>query len=510
MNARIVATGLLALLVACHTTAYQAKFTQPSEAFAQLDETAPFLKCHLKDGRVFVFGKGWRVDSGAGEVRGEGIAYDLQRNAGTRTSLHVALPDVVLFETNRPEAIPRDAFTVLAVVTGVSLVVTAVCLSNPKACFGSCPTFYATDGTREVLQAEGFSASVAKIFEATDVDSMWTVKPDGRALDVLMTNDALETHAVDSVRVLAAPRPQGSRVLRAGDLYFPALAAHEPTRCASPLGSCLEDVRAVDEREYLSPASDVDLAEKEAIELTFPRGKGKVGLMVAGRNSLLNTFVFYQALAYMGRRAGDWFARLEQADLGASGFSAFGGLLGDVDVSVETPRGWEKAGAFAEVGPIAHEVQLVPLPDGLTGDEVHVRLSLARGNWKLDRLALVELGAPVVPVPLQPLKVTKDGQPAPDALARLVDPKRHLVTFPGDKYRMSFELPAGDHELFLESRGYYYEWIREEWLKEESAAEVARILLDPAGAMKRLAPKYKSIEGDMERIFWQSRFGSRP
>ena len=59
----------------------------------------------------------------------------------------------MLFETNKPESIPRNSLTVLAVVTGVSLAVTAMCLANPKACFGSCPTFYATDGTSEVLQA---------------------------------------------------------------------------------------------------------------------------------------------------------------------------------------------------------------------------------------------------------------------------------------------------------------------------------------------------------------------
>ena len=343
--------------------------------------------------------------------------------------------------------------------------------------------------------------------------AMWTVRPSGRELDVLMTNDALETHAVDSVRLLAAPRPPGGRVLRAGNAYFPASGAIAPTICTSPLGDCAADVAAVDEREYLSPASATDLAEKETIELAFPRpaqtGRD-LGLLIAARNSLLNTFVFYQGLAYMGRKAGDWFARLEQADLGAQGFKAFGGLLGDVDVEVETARGWEKAGAFSEVGPIAKEVQLVPLPRGLDGAEVRVRLTLARGNWKIDRLALVELGAPVVPVPIEPSRVTKDGHPAPDARARLVDPRAHLVTFPGDAYRLTFPLPEGDSELFLESRGYYYEWIREEWLKEESAPEVGRILLDPEGAMRRLAPKYKAIEGDMERIFWQSRFGRRP
>src|SRR5262249_17861237 len=152
---------------------------------------------------------------------------------------------------------------VLGVVTAASLALTVACLSNPKACFGSCPTFYVSDGTAETLQAEGFSSSIARVFEATDVDHLWSARASARAFDVVMTNEALETHAVDSVRLLAVPRPRGARVFRAGDVYFPATALHAPRACASDRGSCLADVEKDDDREYLAAASERDLAEKE-------------------------------------------------------------------------------------------------------------------------------------------------------------------------------------------------------------------------------------------------------
>ena len=97
-----------------------------------------------------------------------------------------------------------------------------------------------------------------------------------------------------------------------------------------------------------------------------------------------------------------------------------------------------------------------------------------------------------------------------EALARLRDPNAYLVTYPRDAYRLRFELPpspTGEHELFLESRGFYTEWIRESWLAEENPARVVELLLDPAAALRRLAPDYKRIEKEMERIFWQSRVG---
>ena len=509
----VVAVALEVTVSGCQSTVYQAKFARPTEPHA-IDAGAPFLKCHMGDGRLYVL-QSWHIDVPAGEVTGDGILYDAARVAPPGVHAHhVAMADVVLFETNRPETLTHYELAGLVVVTTASLALSTLCLTTPKACFGSCPTFYTSDGEHEVLEAEGFSASVARAFEATDVDALWTARPAGPDVSVRMTNEALETHMVDSVRLLAAPRPAGGRVLRAGDVYYPATGLAAPVRCESPAGSCVAEVEHADEREYRSLASEHDLAERETIEVAFaarPERRGKLGLLIAARNSLLNTFVFYQGLAYMGAHAGEWFARLEAAGADASRFSGFGARLGGIDVSVPTARGWEKAGAFMEVGPIAREVQLVVLPEERPEGEVRVRLDLVRGNWKLDQLALVDLGEPVTPVALVPIEVTKDGRPLPDAREKLLEGGAHLVTYPGDAYVLHFHLPdlpgAALPELFLESRGYYYEWMREDWLKEENPFEVARILLDPDGAMKRLAPGYKRIEGQMESVFWQSRFG---
>ena len=78
------------------------------------------------------------------------------------------------------------------------------------------------------MQAEGFSASIARSLESTDVDAMWTARPPSPTFDVLMTNEALETHVVDSVRVVAIQRPPGGRVLRSGASYYPARPIHAP------------------------------------------------------------------------------------------------------------------------------------------------------------------------------------------------------------------------------------------------------------------------------------------
>ncbi len=99
---------------------------------------------------------------------------------------------------------------------------------------------------------------------------------------------------------------------------------------------------------------------------------------------------------------------------------------------------------------------------------------------------------------------------APDtaALARLADPARTLVTFPGDRYALTWDLPAdGDGlELFVESRGYYLEWLRREWAPDEDPARAARLVLAPAAMLRELAPAFKQREAAMEASFWGSRF----
>ena len=93
-----------------------------------------------------------------------------------------------------------------------------------------------------------------------------------------------------------------------------------------------------------------------------------------------------------------------------------------------------------------------------------------------------------------------------EALARLRDPERHLFTFPGDAYTLVYDLPeSADYELFLESRGYYYEWQRSDWLAEESAELFVDAVWNPGAYLKRIAPAYKQLEPAIEDLFWNSR-----
>jgi hypothetical protein len=134
---------------------------------------------------------------------------------------------------------------------------------------------------------------------------------------------------------------------------------------------------------------------------------------------------------------------------------------------------------------------------------------MARGAWRLNYLTLARLEAPVRPDTLEPQRVERDGAMDPAALRALRDPDRYLVTYPGTQYRIDFTLPPNPEnwELFLESQGHYYEWMRAEWLADEDAEMAALVLGQPRLGLRILAPSFKRAEARMEQLFWGSRYG---
>ena len=481
----------------------------PPGAVKTVDRSAPYLKAHMQDGTVYVLSD-WTVDEALRRVRGTGTQYGLARQVLSRGTFDLALDSVALFETN--VARPSPSVAVLGVITGVTAAITVFCITVPKACFGSCPTFYVSDGKRDLLQAEGFSASIAPSLEARDVDALFRARPRDREVRIRMVNEALETHIVRSVNVLAVPRPSGGRVFRdTDDAFWSAPEPTAPVTCTAPEGDCRAAVIAFDERERTSEADSVDLATRETVDLTFAPMEGRLALVVASRQSLLPTYLLYQTFAYLGTSVGYWLAAFERADKDTRDRAGrLVATLGGIDVLIPDGRGgWDSVATIMETGPLASDLRLVPLPG--SPDSVRVRLRMARGAWRLDLVGLTRVGRRAEPVRLLPHTVVGPTGQQDSARAKLHDPTQVLVTFPGDEYTMTYRLPDDgvEYELFLEGQGYYLEWMRREWIAEENLASAAAMFFDPAGSLRRLAPAFKQVEPHLEASFWGSKYVRR-
>ncbi len=506
---------LVALLGGCTIPIREPQLYDPASPPAAPVKGKPGpLKVHLASGDLLVV-REWKVSGGGDRIRGVGDRYGATRSLLAKNQpVEVALADVALLETTAGSNEFSLGLGLFDTIGFVVSTITVICTVDPKGCFGSCPTFYVegADGAEpDRPQAEGFSESIARVLEARDVDALLVSRPAGSDVAVTMRNEALETHAVRRVRLLAAGAPPGGRVLAGADgRLYPAPALAAPAECRAPEGDCLDAVRATGGADRSSAADENDLATRETVELSFPAATpGPSGIAIGARQTLLSTFLFYQTMAFTGRSAGDFLASVERGGPDA-GRRALGmaHVLGGIDVSVaEGDSAWRAIGAFDEAGPIAGDVRVVPFEARGTGP-LRVRLRLARGHWRLDWVALARLGPPVEPVRLAPVSVERRGRADESAREQLATGARHLVTQPGDAYRLKFRLPDGDgrFELFLESEGYYYEWMRQEWLAEEDPQMALLAVMDPAAALRRLAPAYKAREDGLERQFWASRF----
>ena len=486
------------------------------EALLSVTPADSFLKAHLNGGHLVLFDS-WALDTVDREVRGSGVELDYNRDTVGTGVMAVHLDSVAIFETNVVQRSPTMA--TLGVLTGITAAVAVLCATSPKTCFGSCPTFYVPEGDSLSLRAEGFSSSIAPSLEKSDVDRLEPVGILGDTLTITMTNEALETHVVRHADLLAVPKmitdeqsPQDIRIFQghAGDFYQ-AMSMQAPVSCDAPEGDCLELMATYDGNERSSLADSTSLASKEWIKLQFDElPAGDAGLVLGMRQSLMSTFLLYQALAYMGEDVGHWIAQLERSGLQeADPMHHLLKEVAELEVYIEQNGERVKVGGISEYGPLVTDEHIIRLP-ALEDESLNVWLHLNKGFWRLDYIALAGISEALPHVRIQPVATSYKGTPDAEALENLLDPSSSLVTLPGDRYEISYELGAQPerYAYFLESRGYYLEWIRQEWLADQDPAKVRQMFLNPSATMKELAPAFKAIEPVMEEAFWNSRFAT--
>jgi hypothetical protein len=262
--------------------------------------------------------------------------------------------------------------------------------------------------------------------------------------------------------------------------------------------------------ERWSGADSSNLATRETIDLVFDHPpSGDVGLVISSRQTLMTTYLIYQALAYMGSEATAILGSFGTG--GAMARESAGGLgraLGRIDVFVPDSAGnWTPVGSVGETGPIAIDTKMIPLR-AMPEQPLRVRLRLTRGLWRLEQIALAARGEVLEPIRVPPRRVQRQGHVEQAALDGLVARTTPLTTLPGDEYEISYRLPGDgkDQEVFLESRGYYLEWMRQEWMAEENRMMAARLALDPDGLLRELAPVYSRQEAGMDEVFWNSKY----
>lgn len=509
------------LLQSCKTSTVNRSSYQNVNAFvhstSQLN-TKPFLKAHMKNGEIFILTEAWEIDTVQQRILGSGNRYDLNRKLLKEGIHSLAIDSVLIFETNdkiiKPEA---ERVAAISVLTALDLAFGIFCLTNPKACFGSCPTFYFDDHDYiHHADAEGFSNAISPSMEYADIDALDNATLTSDRFVLRMKNEALETHCIKSLQLYAAPRSNGQRIFHARNNSFYTSDFQLAPKAVQHAGA---DVTALfteaDREEWFSLADPKNMASKEELIFEFDARElsGSAGVLVHFRQTLMTTFLIYNAMGYMGDQVGDIFAAIESSsETRAQLNKGIHGELGEIDVFLwdESSRAWIFQGGLYETGPIAINKQIVPLKTELSGESVKLKFALNKGLWRIDHVALATIINQVEPLVLDPVSVKESGKDNTAALSALLAQDRHLISMPGEVYSFTFELPENqDYELFLNSRGYYLQWMRESWLRDKDLITLRQMIRKPAKYLKNQAANYKAYEKTMEEAFWGSRIQSK-
>ncbi len=474
------------------------------------------VKAHLIDGSTVVFPAGVHVE--AGTVAGEGTRYGLTLRDSTAVT-GVPLDSVVGMESFVDHVDMAPTVMVSALATGLSAIAVG---ALAVAIFGSCPTYYTDSAGTYRLEGEGFSYSIAPLFEARDVDRLRIrAAPDG-VLRIEVRNEALETHYLNHLELLEVRHAAGETAV--GDELNRLLIVSDittPTRVVDRAG---RDVRrsvvAADSQAYRSDprlvarAGPGDLEDWIDLTIPAPPGADSVAIVLRLRNSLLNTILLYDImLGDPGARSLDWVGRdLQQVGPAVQLAQWYQKRMGlDVAVAGGSEGRYRAVAHVKDTGPIAWKDVAVVVPV-LERGTVRVRLRFPVDNWRIDRIAVAGRFRRTFPL-VHPLAAIRDaaGQTDTTALASLgAADARYLETSPGQRFSAEFRsAPAAATEqqtFFLASQGYYTEWIRRSWLE---APRAAHPFVPSDTALAAAVARWRVARDSLEARFMASRIPVR-
>jgi hypothetical protein len=393
------------------------------------------------------------------------------------------------------------------------------CVACPKCCFGCCPTVYVNDGTSTDLRAECFSYCISPFTQRPDLDLLarnWNARD---TLSVRIANEALETHYIDELAFLSVQHPVGSTVYPTDDGRILAIGRLEaPEHVRNCRGQDVTaDVQAVDSRHYRSAreifAEQAADAEPDWLLFDIPGTPGcdSITVTLRLRNTLLTTVLFYDlVLASQGLQAIEWTRRMAEDRVYATMFSMLYEQYAGIRCYAGSGKRLKEYAVIGDIGPIAWKEIAFRIPAQNIAQRV--KLEFFPDNVMIDRVTWSAESVPSKDIDIRQLHPfsVRDyaGRDAQHALSLIATKdEEYLIHQPGDNFDVRFAIPASGERttsILLSSTGYYYEWLRGNWIRSARAGEPLNIF-DRDRILIELRDRWLRSRFDIAASFFNNR-----
>lgn len=475
---------LLSVLLFCCFPNKKVTLQEQSEITVKNKVNAP-TKVFLHNTSVVLYKNGFKIKDGV--LIGDGEIHHLDGKMRKSNSLSVPIDSVAVVTYYGTESTGGSAFGsfLLGLYGGFLTPLSIYCLSCPKCCFGSCPTIYTFNGENYELEAELFSYSISRYFQESDLDKLSIPNNSNQEYPIRISNEALETHYIDQFSLLEINHPPGTQVFPTygGDIICTG-ELKQPSNVTNFLGEDITElVNKSDKNVY---RSGEELVEKISdgvtydivdLQLDLPNGTKEVNLILKLRNTLLTTILFYElVLSSQGFEAIEWTEKMQNNYIYAKLFNELYKSYAGIRIKTFKEGSWEIQSKIGDIGPIAWKEIAVKIPVEVENNSTLIRLEFFPDNFMIDYIGYEcsrILNDTYQVNLLQPQNIVDDENKFRYELIEVLEKpdEKYLITNPGESYYLNYNLTSGDTtntSVFIQSKGYYIEWIRGSWLANNS------------------------------------------
>lgn len=491
-------------------------------SLSQITKIEAPTKVFLFDASVVLYKNGFDIKDGT--LTGPGEIQSVKGKMRKSNLIKVPVDSVAALTYYGTESTGGSAFAsfLLGLYGGFLTPLSVYCLACPKCCFGSCPTIYTYDGKNYHLEAELFSYSISRYFQESDLDKLSNpinIKNDYR---LRISNEALETHYIDQFSLLEIKHPTGTDVYPSpsGDIICTGELS-PPIKVTNLKGEDITDL--VNKRDDKVYRSGDELIEKISqgvtkdminLELYLPDDTKEINLVLKIRNTLLTTILFYDlVLASQGFEAIEWTEKMQNnyvyAQLFNELYKSYAGIL----IKTLKQGSWKIQSKIGDIGPIAWKEIALRIPVEVEQNTTSIRLEFFPDNFMIDYIAYDinnKLNHPHQINKLYPHTIVDDHNNPRDELSKILEEQddNFLITNPGESYYLSYSLKSGDSNntsVFVQSKGYYIEWIRGNWLVDKNFEKYKFNLFDIDKTLLQLQNSWLENRLLIEDNFFETR-----